>query len=475
MDVRAARLHLQQPSADFQSHDLALDSSFAGEITILLPDSNGLARLRGTQIFAVAQDSCPLWRSNCDTRFAGISAPGAAEIMPADRALWLVTSPMLHELRISTDCVLAGSGFLRLELAWEPLSEALLLAMSRDWQAHKIEEQRRCLALTSEASELLAMLRDKEKHILRLEEQLDNLYASRSWRVTMPLRAGRRLLAGAAGWFRGTPAPHADPGAKVAKVSAIENELFDHGERLIPWVTHDHRETIRHMSSYAFFHKVIDSDQRSRRQGLVTIADLGSGVGFGCQFLAQLRDSSVLGVDWSPQCADYAQEHFGAPNIDYLVADLTTWTAQMDEFDYVVSRNAFEHVPDGLERARTSRWRCRLMFDVPYAEPPGRNPHHLVYNIREESFSGFPRAEIFFQDLDGIIYDAATKPANPNVIMCVCSHPDYPTVGSLFSFPLPAWKPAGPNDARPAYRDTVPASPDGSVRLRVQGQGEGRR
>jgi hypothetical protein len=41
------------------------------------------------------------------------------------------------------------------------------------------------------------------------------------------------------------------------------------------------------------------------------------------------------------------------------------------------------------------------MFDVPYDEPTGRNPHHVVNDIREESFSAWEDAELFFQDLDG--------------------------------------------------------------------------
>ena len=51
------------------------------------------------------------------------------------------------------------------------------------------------------------------------------------------------------------------------------------------------------------------------------------------------------------------------------------------------------------------------MFDVPYNEPAGRNPHHLIHEIREETFDPFENAELFFQDLDGSLYGRAARPA----------------------------------------------------------------
>ena len=114
----------------------------------------------------------------------------------------------------------------------------------------------------------------------------------------------------------------------------------------------------------------------------------------------------------------------------------------MSEFDYVVSRGVFEHMANGLHLALSTKWRYRLLFDVPYDEPKGKNPHHVLYEIREETFSGFLGVELFFQDLNGVIYDSQRKPANPNMIMCVCSHPELPRVVSQsITFPFPAWQP----------------------------------
>lgn len=114
----------------------------------------------------------------------------------------------------------------------------------------------------------------------------------------------------------------------------------------------------------------------------------------------------------------------------------------MPKFDYIVSRNTFEHIPDGLHLALSTKWRFRLMFDVPYDEPPGRNPHHVLFNIREEAFSTFPEKDLFYQDLAGVIYDVAHKPPTTNLIMCVCCRPSLQKIGdSNISFPVLPWQP----------------------------------
>jgi hypothetical protein len=45
----------------------------------------------------------------------------------------------------------------------------------------------------------------------------------------------------------------------------------------------------------------------------------------------------------------------------------------MPVFDYAVSRGVLEHMPDGLRLANGTRWRYRLLFDVPYDEPGEAN------------------------------------------------------------------------------------------------------
>jgi SAM-dependent methyltransferase len=223
-------------------------------------------------------------------------------------------------------------------------------------------------------------------------------------------------------------------------LSELEKVIYNQGERLIPGISHNFAEFVRHRSSYAFFREVIRRDLLKREISPLRIVDLGCGVGHGCLTLAQIPEVAVLGIDNSAESLDFARIHYAAPNITYEQADLVEYIETMPEFDYVVSRNVFEHIPDGLQVAARSKWRQRLMFDAPYDEGEG-NPHHFVHHIREEAFSIFPNSEVFFQDLHGVMYNEANKPGRPNVIMCVSSQSALPKINDLgFQFPLPLWQ-----------------------------------
>lgn len=229
-------------------------------------------------------------------------------------------------------------------------------------------------------------------------------------------------------------------------LTPLEEKIYNEGERLIPGVTHDILEVIRHRSSYEFFRIIIERDlellERSQNSHVFSIVDLGCGVGHGCLVLSGLKNSHITGVDISQESIEYAKYHYSADNITYQIADLTKFISKMPEYDYVVSRGVFEHIPNGLQLALSSRWHYRLLFDVPYNEPTGPNPHHLITGIREINFVNFTDAELFYQDSSGIIYDARHKPQKPNMIICVCTDPDFPKAGSIkIDFPLPAWQP----------------------------------
>jgi SAM-dependent methyltransferase len=229
----------------------------------------------------------------------------------------------------------------------------------------------------------------------------------------------------------------------MRQLTSLEEAIYNHGECLIPGVTHDLSEVVRHRSSYVFFRKVIESDLAiiGEESRLLQVVDLGCGVGHGCYTLSEIPNSHIMGIDSSPERLEYARCHYARANITYQLADLVEFIPAMPEYDYVTSRGVFEHVPNGLHLAASTKWRYRLLFDVPYDEPRDRNPHHVVHNIREEDFSGFSGVELFFEDRGGVIYDVEHKPTSSNMIMCVCSHPDLPRVSDRVGFPLPAWQP----------------------------------
>jgi len=229
------------------------------------------------------------------------------------------------------------------------------------------------------------------------------------------------------------------------RLTPLEEKIYHEGERLIPGVTHDMAEVIRHKTSYEFFRAVIEEDiagiSTLQQKDKISIADFGFGVGHGCYSLARMRKSFVTGLDISHDCLEYAQKKYSASNITYQITDLAEYAKIMPEHDYVVSRGVFEHIPNGLHVAALTKWRCRLLFDVPYNEPAEPNPHHLLTKITEEDFRDFPDAEFFYQDLEGVIYNRQQKPDRPNMIMCACSHPSLPPIKDYnMKFPFPVWR-----------------------------------
>lgn len=219
-----------------------------------------------------------------------------------------------------------------------------------------------------------------------------------------------------------------------------ERRIANKGERLVPKSSYD-PEVIRHKSSYRFFKKIILYDQKYLKSRKISIIDLGCGVGFGCRTLSRLKNVEVTGVDISADAIEYAKKNYQAPNINYFQVDLVKFIPKMKKYDYVVSRGVFEHIPKGLELVRKSAWRMRLIFDVPYNESSGTNQFHLITKITEKDFAKCSRTELFYEDLEGVIYDKVSKPPWPNMIVCVMSSSKIRKIKQhKIQFPLAAWQ-----------------------------------
>lgn len=249
-------------------------------------------------------------------------------------------------------------------------------------------------------------------------------------------------------------------------LSETEQRVYNEGERLIPGRTHGWREVRRHAGSYMFWREII---LRDIERGVVpageqiTIVDLGSGTGHGCVTLGSIPNTRVVGVDVCETTLGFAREHYTAPNVEYRYADLTRFPEEMDEYHYVVSRGVIEHVPDGLDVARRSRWTTRLLFDVPYDEPAGRNPHHVLSGIKEEDFARFPGCELRFQDLMGVVYEPHARPDDANMIMALARRDGAPAVGELgITSPYEAdWSVVGEHAMPPPGVPVTPPEPVG--------------
>jgi SAM-dependent methyltransferase len=221
--------------------------------------------------------------------------------------------------------------------------------------------------------------------------------------------------------------------------------IYNEGERLIPGVTHDVVEEIRHRSSYCFFRMVIEKDIALKGGNKpVTILDVGCGTGHGSRELAKIPNSKVTGVDMSADAIAYAKETYSNSNIEYISVNMQQLVKEMPTYDYIVSRHAIEHVPDGLNLCMSLKWRERMMINVPFNEPKG-NEFHLLTEITKESYPQHSSAEFFYEDMRGVTFSEEGRP-NINSIMGAYRSPELKPIKELMSFPVAAWAPSDPQE-----------------------------
>jgi len=195
----------------------------------------------------------------------------------------------------------------------------------------------------------------------------------------------------------------------------LEKRIWNEGERLIPGVSHNEAESRRHFASYNFFKDRIHETE----VGGINILDLGCGVGFGCRILSAIPNSKILGIDNSDASLCYAKKYYSAKNVEYKMEDLNNFILNMPFYDYVVSRGVFEHIENVWDLINKIKFKKMLIFDMPYNEEPGNNPHHKILGVVEKDFEKLVSSyELFYEDIEGKI--TKQKPEKPNMIMCLC-------------------------------------------------------
>ena len=217
-------------------------------------------------------------------------------------------------------------------------------------------------------------------------------------------------------------------------MSNIEKELYNDGERLVPYISHGDNELIRHRSSYVFFYNIINADQENNKNNKISIVDLGFGSGWGSAILSGIDNSQVTGVDVGEECKIYAEQHYARKNVKYIIKDAKEFVSKMETHDYVVSRGVLEHIVGGLELINEFKYKERIIIDVPYNEA-ARNSHHLILGITEKNFENFENYEIFYEDIHGGIYKDYC-PSNANMMTVVISNPKLKKVSDMFEFPI---------------------------------------
>lgn len=223
-------------------------------------------------------------------------------------------------------------------------------------------------------------------------------------------------------------------------MTALEAGVYNQGERLVPGVSHSMIELVRHASSYELFRQIIEKHMQKNNIKTAHVLDLGCGAGWGSAYLARIEGVRVTGVDIGVEALEYAKTYHKTPKTNFFYADILEYVNYMPQYDYIISRNMVEHVPDGINLFKSLKWKEMLLVDVPYKEPEGANLYHLLHMVDESHFKDFENPFFMYQDLEGVVYKNTPDDVFINIMFIICQH--NPTI-TLADFPdiVSAWKP----------------------------------
>lgn len=224
--------------------------------------------------------------------------------------------------------------------------------------------------------------------------------------------------------------------------------LDNNGERLVPGFSHNEEEYIRHRSTYKMFYDIIIRDilnTPEMLQSKIKILELGSGSGHGTFLLSQIPNSEITALEISAKAVEFAHRYYYQNNIKYLVSSVSTFDTS-EEYDYIISRHALEHVENGLEVPLRYKCKKRILISVPYKEAEV-NDYHILTNIDENCFDKYSNVEFVYENLEGEEYTnlnyADSKNSYTNSITAISTIGNMPKVTDIMSFPLVPYRTNG--------------------------------
>jgi len=169
------------------------------------------------------------------------------------------------------------------------------------------------------------------------------------------------------------------------------------GERYDPDLTL--WKDLNHLKRYQFASGFVQKED--------TVIDIACGTGYGTKILGK-KAKNVYGVDISQIAIDYAKKKYQLKNISYILSNF--WDFDI-KANIIVSFETLEHIPNetgiiAIFNKLLDLSDKYVIASVPYKEKEGNNPHHIHFNLDENSFffnnSNF-KLDFFYQKSDGTI------------------------------------------------------------------------
>jgi SAM-dependent methyltransferase len=147
-----------------------------------------------------------------------------------------------------------------------------------------------------------------------------------------------------------------------------------HPERIVPDETEPGIVAL-HLKRYAFARPFCTGRE---------VLDAGCGVGYGSAYLAEAA-RRVVGVDIDADAIAYARRRYGAPNVEFVHADVVAMPFADALFDVACSFEAIEHVrdPEALvsQLRRVVREGGFCILSTPRVERTTTNPANPFHRV----------------------------------------------------------------------------------------------
>lgn len=124
----------------------------------------------------------------------------------------------------------------------------------------------------------------------------------------------------------------------------VHNEHFvpDPGKTILDYFRDGERTPVHHLIRYEWAETVLAAENARGR-----VLDVACGAGYGSDGMARkLPDLTIVGGDYDRDAIEFATEHYQAPNLSFVVADVTRWEESIgsEPFDWIVSFDTIEHL-----------------------------------------------------------------------------------------------------------------------------------
>lgn len=138
------------------------------------------------------------------------------------------------------------------------------------------------------------------------------------------------------------------------------------------------------------------------------VLDIGSGLGFGANYLVEHKARKVVGIDYSESAVEYARKSFSSENLEFVVMDAINISFPDECFDVIVAYEVIEHLPvryhgDFLKSvARLLKRGGRFFISTPRKKPISFSKPTTFYAYHTKEFDPLELNEIlsrYFSDI----------------------------------------------------------------------------